>query len=119
MNSSANELEDRLLDFAVEIIKLSRVLPKDEVGRHISRQLMRSGTSPSPNYAEARGAESRADFAHKLGIVLKELNETKIWLRMIERSKLLQPESIGSITGEATELSKIIQASVNTLRKPK
>ena len=119
MKISANELEERLLDFAVNIINLSRALPGCEVGRHISKQMMRSGTSPSPNYAEARGAESRADFAHKLGIVLKELNETKIWLRMIVRAELLNKEKVETVMTEATELSKIIQASVNTLRKTK
>jgi len=84
----ADELEERLIDFAVRIVNLSANLPKTPAGKHIAGQIMRSGTSPAPNYGEARGAESHADFVHKLRIVLKELNETKIWLRVIERSQM-------------------------------
>ena len=69
--SRAIELEERLIDFAVRIIKLSAGLPKTPAGKHIAGQIMRSGTSPAPNYGEARGAESHADFVHKLRIVLK------------------------------------------------
>jgi four helix bundle protein len=78
--SRANELEERLIDFAVRIVKLSASLPRTPAGRHIAGQILRSGTSPAPNYGEARGAESHADFVHKLRIVLTELNETAIWL---------------------------------------
>lgn len=80
--SQADELEERLVDFAVRIVRLSSSLPKTPAGRHIAGQILRSGTSPAPNYGEARGAESHADFVHKLRIVLKELNETSIWLRV-------------------------------------
>src|SRR6266481_9486426 len=105
--SQADELEDRLIDFAVRIIKLSANLPKTPAGKHIAGQILRSGTSPAPNYGEARGAESNADFVHKLGIVLKELNETSIWLRIIERSQLLKRELLLEIIGENRELSRI------------
>lgn len=73
--SQADELEERLIDFAVRIIKLSARLPGTPAGKHIAGQILRSGTSPAPNYGEARGAESHNDFVHKLRIVLKELNE--------------------------------------------
>jgi len=69
----ANEVENRLIDFAVRVIKVADALPKTPAGKHIAGQLLRSGTSPAPNYAEARGAESRADFVHKLKLALKEL----------------------------------------------
>ena len=72
--SKAGELEERLIDFAVRIIRLTSRLPKTPAGKHIARQILRSGTSPAPNYGEARGAESPADFVHKLGVVLKELH---------------------------------------------
>src|SRR6266513_5612237 len=98
--SKGDELEERLIDFAVRIIKLSARLPKTSAGRHIAGQIMRSGTSPAPNYGEARGAESPADFVHKLRVVLKELNETSIWLRVIERSEILRPELLTDISGE-------------------
>src|SRR5256712_6995346 len=90
--TQADQLEDRLIDFAVRVVKLSAALPKTPAGKHIAGQILRSGTSPAPNYGEARGAESHADFVHKVRIVLKELNETSIWLRVIERSHILKPE---------------------------
>lgn len=90
--SKADELEDRLIAFAVRIIKLSASLPNTPAGKHIAGQILRSGTSPAPNYGEARGAESHANFVHKVRIVLKELNETSIWLRIIERGELLRKE---------------------------
>ena len=110
----ANELEGRLIDFAVRIINLCAHLPKTPAGKHISGQILRSGTSPAPNYGEARGAESHADFIHKLRIVLKELNETSIWLRVIDRSQMLKKELIAEIIGENRELCRIFTASLKT-----
>src|SRR6266850_2104573 len=115
----ADNLEGRLIDFAVRIVKLSTNLPKTPAGKHIAGQIMRSGTSPAPNYGEARGAESHADFIHKLAIVLKELNETSIWLRVIERSRLLRKELVADIIGENSELCRIFTASIKTVRNPK
>src|ERR1700681_3420651 len=89
--SRADQLEERLIDFAVRIIKLSSSLPRTPAGKHIAGQILRAGTSPAPNYGEARGSESSADFIHKLSVVLKELNETSIWLQIIRRSELLKP----------------------------
>jgi four helix bundle protein len=77
---------------------------------------LRSGTAAAPNYGEARGAESRADFIHKLGIALKELNETALWLRMISQTGLVKAELIVDILAENTELSRILTASVKTAR---
>lgn len=114
--SKANELEERLIDFAVRIIKLSAGLPRTSAGRHIAGQILRSGTSPAPNYGEARGAESHADFVHKLRIVLKELNETAIWLRIIERSQLLRSDLVKDIIRESTELCRLFTASLKTVR---
>lgn len=73
-----DDIEERLIDFAVRIINVCESLPDIPSARHIRGQLLRSGTSPAPNYAEARGAESRRDFVHKLRLVLKELNESRI-----------------------------------------
>lgn len=98
--TQADALEDRLINFAVRIVKLSATLPKSPAGKHIAGQLLRSGTSPAPNYGAARGAESHADFIHKLGIALKELNETSIWLRVIYRSELLKAELLTGIIQE-------------------
>ena len=115
----ADALEERLIDFAVRIIKLSTCLPRTPAGRHIAGQILRAGTSPAPNYGEARGAESPADFVHKLGIVLKELNETSIWLRIIKRSRLLTEQSLSDIIDENKSLSRIFTASLKTTRNAK
>ena len=72
-------LRGRLTDYAVRIIKLSEALPETRAGKHVSSQILRSGTSPAPNYGEAQSAESRTDFVHKLKVALKELRETEIW----------------------------------------
>jgi four helix bundle protein len=114
--SQADILEERLIDFAVRIIKLSAKLPKTAAARHISGQILRSGTSPAPNYGEARGAESPNDFIHKLRVVVKELNEMLIWLRMIERSELLKAELLIGIISENTELCKIFATTLRTAR---
>ena len=71
------DLEERLINFAVRIIRAAESLPKIVVGKHIGGQIIRSGTSPAANYGEAQGAESRSDFIHKIKICLKELRETK------------------------------------------
>jgi len=115
--SRADELEERLIDFAVRIVKLSANLPRTSAGRHIAGQILRSGTSPAPNYGEARGAESHADFVHKLRVVLKELNETSIWLRIIERSNLIRKELIRDIVQENTELCRIFAATLKSTRQ--
>jgi len=115
--SRADELEERLIDFAVRIVKLSARLPKAAAGRHIAGQILRSGTSPAPNYGEARGGESSADFVHKLRIVLKELNETSIWLRIIERSEIVKRELLADIISENSELCRIFTASLKTARQ--
>jgi len=113
----SDQLEDRLIDFAVRIIAISGKLPASSVSEHISRQILRSGTSPAPNYGEARGAESRADFVHKLKIALKELNETKVWLKMTLRAKLADPEAVGPAIDECSQLARILNASIHTARR--
>ena len=70
------DLEERLIDFAVRIIRIVESLPKTKVANHIAGQLVRCGTSPAPNYGEAQSAESRSDFIHKMKVALKELRET-------------------------------------------
>lgn len=113
----ANDLEDRLIDFAVRIIHLADALPASPAGKHIGRQLLRSGTSPAPNYAEACGAESTADFVHKLKIALKELNESSVWLRMICRAKLMKISLLEELIDENQQLCRILNASTKTAKK--
>lgn len=115
--NKANEMEERLIDFAVRIIKVADALPESAAGKHVSRQLLRSGTSAAPNYAEARGAESNADFVHKLKIALKELNETSVWLRMACRAELMKQERLEELIDENQQLCRILNASVKTAKQ--
>ena len=78
--AKGDDIQERLINFAVSIIQLASKLTKSTAEKHVANQILRSGTSPAPNYAEACSAESSNDFIHKLKIVLKELNETKVWL---------------------------------------
>ncbi len=112
----SNELEDRLIDFAVRVGALVETLPKTRLGNHIAGQLVRSGTSPAPNYGEACGAESKKDFIHKLGVALKELRESRVWLKMIIRSKMLTASKIESLLDECIQLNNIVGKSVVTAR---
>ena len=114
--SKANDLERRLISFAAAIVGLSAKLPRTPQGRHICDQILRSGTATAANYGEARGAESRADFIHKLKVVFKELNETTIWLEVIGQRALLLVESVRSVLDENRELCRIIGASIKTAR---
>jgi four helix bundle protein len=115
--AKGDDIQERLIDFAVAIIKFCSELPKGHAAKHISSQLIRCGTSPAPNYGEARGAESTNDFIHKLGITFKELNETGIWLEIIKRSGMTQNYKIEQLMKECLELSKIISASIRTIGK--
>ncbi|MBX3012415.1 MAG: four helix bundle protein [Caldilineaceae bacterium] len=112
--AKGDDIQDRLVNFAVRIIKVCNHLPDTPAGKHIANQLMRSGTSPAPNYAEARSAESKRDFVHKLKICLKELNEAEIWLQILIRGEMLPAATLGEISKECNELCRIINASIKT-----
>jgi len=116
---TGDDISERLLDFAVRVIKLVNALPKTIVGRHIAGQLVRSGTSCGSNYEESRGAESRADFIHKLGIALKEIKESRFWLKVIYHAKIMKPEQIESLIVECEELAAIIAKSIITAKANK
>ena len=114
------DLEERLIDFAVRIIRIAESLPKTKIGNHIAGQLIRCGTSPAPNYGEAQSAESRSDFIHKMKICLKELRETKVWLIMIVRANLLKSKfKLESDIHENDELISIFMASIKTAKQNK
>ena len=115
--AKGDDLEQRLIDFAVSIIRLCDKLPNTLAGRHVAGQLLRSGTSPAPNYAEARGAESRRDFIHKLAICHKEMNESQIWLKVIKRSEMLPASEVDPVLQESIELSRILNASIQTAKR--
>jgi four helix bundle protein len=112
------ELEERLINFAVLIIEIANDLPNNKTGNHLSGQLVRSGTSSALNYGEAQSGESRKDFVHKIKIVLKELRETLICLKIIERAKLLiSSEKLKTGLKENDELISIFVKSVETAQK--
>ena len=107
------DLEDRLIDFAVQICLLTEKFPPTALGRHVRLQLTRSATSPFANYGEAQGAESRQDFVHKLRVCLKELRETYAWLKFADRMALC-PGRIEAARSECNELVSILVASIKT-----
>ena len=118
MKERAFDLEARLIKFAVRVIRAAESLPKTPTGNHIRNQLLRSGTSPAPNYGEAQSAESRTDFTHKLKIVLKELRETRVWLLMIQQAGLIKPvTALDALIQETNELTAIFVASLKTTAK--
>ncbi len=106
------DLEDRLIEFAVGVCSVVESLPASFLGKHISNQLLRSGTAPAPNYGEAQAAESRKDFVHKMRICLKELRETCVWLMFIQRKELLPAENIEGTLQEGNELIAIFVSSI-------
>ena len=110
------DIEERLLDFAVRVGKAVDALPDTRLGRHIAGQLVRSGTLPAPNYAEACAAESKRDFIHKLAIALKELRESNVWIRMIAKSDLLPEQRLEQLRDECEQLCKIIAKSLVTAK---
>jgi four helix bundle protein len=114
LETKSQALQKRFVAFAAQILNISSKLPRTAQASHVAKQLLRSGTAVAANYAEARGAESRSDFIHKLRIVLKELNETDVWLQLIIESDLLSREKITAIVAENQELCRIIAASIKT-----
>ena len=116
--SKAIELQRRLVVFAGQIVSLSFRLRRTGAGRHIANQMVRCGTATAANYAEARAAESRSDFIHKLRIVLKELNETDVWLQIVIETSLIEPPVVTAIVAENQELCRIFAASIKTAREP-
>lgn len=117
METKPFNLEDRLLDYAVRIIRLVESLPKTRAGNHVASQLLRSGTSSLPNHGEEQAAESRNDFTHKLSICLKELKESRRWLRLTQRVPLVDSaSSVDAVLTETEELIRIFAASLRTAR---
>jgi four helix bundle protein len=112
------DLQERLISFVVRVLNVVESLPSSRVGNQIAGQLVRSGTSPAPNYAEAQAAESRKDFVHKMKVSLKELRETLIWLIIIQRKPLIEPpEKLDPLVQECNELIAIFVTSIGTAKE--
>lgn len=116
MQNERQDLSERLLDFAADSVKLTAKLNRSAAGRHVGGQLMRAATSCGANYEEACAAESRADFVHKMQIVLKELRESRYWLKLLNRVGISSDISLPSLLKEADELIKIFAKSVITAK---
>ncbi len=112
------DLEDRLIEFAVQSIDIAEALPRTDAGRYLSGQIIRSGTSPALVYGEAQSAESRKDFIHKVSIMLKELRETRINMKIMRKKGFLTDTPlITNAIREVNELIAIFVKSIQTAKK--
>jgi four helix bundle protein len=117
MTNNKYDLEERLIDFAVNITDIIEALPNSRIGNYIAGQLVRSGCSPALNYGEAQSAESRNDFIHKMKIILKELRESMISLKIIERKGIYDLDKTTAAKGECNQLIAIFVKSIETAKK--
>lgn len=111
------DLTDRLLEFSARVGKVVDALPKGRLANHVAGQLVRCGTSPAANYEEGCAAESRADFVHKLSVALKELRESRCWIRLIIKADLLTEKRMLAVNDECQQLCAIIAKSIVTAKK--
>ena len=116
----AYDLEERLLSYAADIVRLCEHLPNTRAANHVTGQLLRAGTAALPNHGEAQAAESRDDFIHKLSICLKELRESRRWLLLIQRVPLVKESAVVEpLIRETEELIKIFAKSIRTAKSGK
>jgi len=109
------DLEERLMQFAVRVVRVAESLPHSRTGNHVASQLLRAGTSPLSNHGEAQAAESPLDFVHKMHICLKELRETQRWLTLARNVPLVKPQTkLDALLAETDELVRIFVASIRT-----
>ena len=113
--AKGDDLEERLVNFAAQIVGICGELPKSRANTHIIGQLLRSGTAPAANYAEARVAQSPRDFVHKLRLALKEMNESRIWLKILVRTS--EVAILHLVLEECDQLCRILNASVQTAER--
>lgn len=112
------DLQERLIGFSIDIITLVESFPSTKTASHIGGQVLRSGTSPAFNYGEAQGAESRNDFIHKMKVCLKELRETQVGLKIINRLKIIMSQqTVERLLKECGELIAIFVKSIETARE--
>lgn len=115
MQNRKYDLEERLVDYACKMIDVVEALPTTRAGNYISGQLVRSCHSPAFNYGEAQGAESPKDFIHKMGIMLKELKECRVALKIIKKREMIRPNgNLDDVFTETAELIAIVAKSIVT-----
>ena len=111
------KVEEKSFLFAIRIVKLYKYLTDTKREYHLSKQLLRSGTSIGANIAEAQQAQSQADFISKLSFSLKEASETDYWLRLLNATVFLSDAEFLSIHGDCTELEKLLTAIIKTAKQ--
>lgn len=119
MEERRYDLEDRLIDFTLRVDDIVESLPNTKLGNHIGNQLTRCASAPALNYGEAQAAESTNDFIHKLKIILKELRESRICLKIIFKKPMLKPTRLSLIIQENNELIAIFLKSIDTAKNNK
>jgi len=112
-----DELKDRFKQFALRVIRLCQLLPKDKVSNVISGQLLRAGTSSGANYRAACRAKSIADFIHKLQIVEEELDESIYWMELLIDAEIISEDRLRELMSEGDELLSIVVSSIKTSKK--
>jgi four helix bundle protein len=112
-----DDIAERLETFAAEVITVVRALPRDRAGRLMSDQVLRSATAGGSNYEEARSAQSRRDFVHKVSLAAKEMREALYWLGVILRTESTLREDVVRLKTEGTQLVAILMASAKTARE--
>jgi len=117
--TNPEEMKKRTKEYAKEIIKLCRILPKNQESKLISNQLFRAGTSVAANYRAACRARSRADFISKMGIVEEEADESLFWLELIKELEISKNTVVPKLLIEGNEILSIVVSSINTARKNK
>jgi four helix bundle protein len=111
-----DDIAERLLDAVDEVRQLLARLRVDAASKHVAKQLWRAATGGGANYEEARGAESRADFVHKIRVATKELREAYYWLRVVQRSNWLPAGEADRLVDEIDQLVAILVASARTAK---
>lgn len=110
------ELKKRTKNFAHRCVKVALALPDTDLGRHLRKQLIKCSTSVAANYRAACAAQSKADFARKVSIVVEECDESWFWLEFILDEKLLPENSVLPLLKEARELTKIFFRARKTVK---
>lgn len=117
MSNRVFDLEDRLIDFVLKVDEIIEALPNSKLANHIANQLVRACTSPALNYGEAQSAESSKDFVHKLKVILKELRETRVCLKIINKKTLVEIDQVKDVLDENNQLIAIFLKSIETASK--
>lgn len=114
---SKRVLQGKSYSFALRVIKLYNYLKDTKAEYVLSKQLLRAGTAIGALVSESEFAQSKADFANKLSVALKEANETRYWLRLMKDSKLITDEEFNNINPDTEELIRLLVASIKTAKK--